>query len=225
MQSLLLDLSTAFAVQEGPSGLNDSINTYKIKIPILLEKSSNKPCCFCCEEEKEKISLIISVTNNLLRALNDKNTGILDSFTSLYLLFWFSLSNIKPCLIKSLQLINIVSLSNPVYFSSSPVPNGPYSYKVDKILSWVSVKGILFLVFGNNIYQDLSTPINIYFVYTNIGSIGNDIYLFSYFVLSFEMLSKTIRISETTYKELAKRGTLEDSYDKDIQTLLKEKES
>lgn len=35
------------------------------------------------------------------------------------------------------------------------------------------------------------------------------------------MLSKTIRISEETAKELAKRGDLESSYDKVIQSLLK----
>lgn len=39
------------------------------------------------------------------------------------------------------------------------------------------------------------------------------------------MLSKTIRISEETYQELARRGTLKDSYDTVIQNLLKEKES
>ena len=183
--SLLLDLLTAFAVHEGPSGLNDCINTYKIKIPILFEKSSNKSfCSSCCDEEgEEKISLIISVTKDLLRALNDKNTGILDSLTSLYLPFWFSLSNIKPCLINSLQLISIVSLSNPVYFSKMPVPNGPYSDKVDNILSWVSVKGILILVFGKISLQEVYLlPINILCV-RNIGSIGNDIYLFSPFYI------------------------------------------
>jgi len=39
------------------------------------------------------------------------------------------------------------------------------------------------------------------------------------------MLGKTIRISEETYKELAKRGTLEDSYDKVIKSLLKKEET
>jgi predicted CopG family antitoxin len=34
------------------------------------------------------------------------------------------------------------------------------------------------------------------------------------------MLSKTIRISEETYKELARQGTLEDSYDKVIKRLI-----
>ena len=39
------------------------------------------------------------------------------------------------------------------------------------------------------------------------------------------MLSKTIRISEETYKELAKRGTLEDSYDKVIKQLIQKVEA